>query len=78
MQFTVTDQITLVPFKNIDISPSYVPNKAHIPLFGHTFFGHHFWINRAENFGTLGGNFWPTAFSKFSGVNLPHPPLKIS
>ena len=38
--FTGTNQITLVAFKNIDILLIYVPNKARMPIFGHTFVGH--------------------------------------
>ena len=35
-----TNQIKLVSFKNIDIWPSYGPNKPRLPIFGHTYFDH--------------------------------------
>ena len=40
MEFTGTNQITFISFKNIDIWPSYGPNEVRMPIFGHTYFGH--------------------------------------
>ena len=38
MQFTSTHKITLVSL-GIYLNISYGPNKARMPIFGHTFFG---------------------------------------
>ena len=33
--------MVLVAFKNIDTWPSYGQKMVHMPIFGHTFFGHY-------------------------------------
>ena len=49
---TICNQITLVPFKNIDIYLSYDPNKACMPLLGQ------FWANWAQNFHGDSGDYY--------------------
>ena len=54
MQFTGTNQVTLVSFTYVDIWPGDGTNKACMPIFGHTYFGHY----NSANLGPIGLTFF--------------------
>ena len=53
MRFAGANRVTWVSFADVDIWPSDGTNKAYMPIFGHTYFGH----NNSANLGPIGLRF---------------------